>query len=141
MKENYRGLFIGNGMQAKQIKRLDGCIIKEFVLFNELADFYRMADIGVWPREESTSMLDAAASGLPLIISNTVQAVERIKNNGLTYIENDVDDLVNVLLQMKEDQIRKQFSIHGVKKMKSSFSWIKMAEVRLEEYNRALKRV
>lgn len=139
-KENFKGLFIGNGEQADQISKLYGCIIKDFVLFNELADYYRVADIGVWPREESTSMLDAAASGLPLIISNTVQATERIEDNGLTYIENDVDDLVKVLLQMKEDQPRKQFSINGIEKMKSSFSWIKMAEIRLEEYNRALKR-
>ncbi|KPK84758.1 MAG: hypothetical protein AMS27_09135 [Bacteroides sp. SM23_62_1] len=140
IKENYKGLFIGNGMQAKQIEKLDGCIIKDFVFFNKLADFYRMADIGVWPREESTSMLDAAACGLPLIISNTVQAAERIENNGLTYIENDVDNLVDVLLQMRDEKIRKQFSINGVEKMKRNYSWIRMAEIRIEEYKKSLRK-
>ncbi|UCG28693.1 MAG: glycosyltransferase family 4 protein [Bacteroidales bacterium] len=138
MKEPYKGLFIGNGLQAEQIEKLEGCIVRDFVLFNDLADFYRMADIGVWPREESTSMLDAAASGLPLVISNTVQAIERIENNGLTYIENDVDDMVKVLLQLKDEKARKQFAINGVEKMKNNYSWIRMAEVRIEEYNKAL---
>ena len=139
MKENYKGLFIGNGMQSKHIEELKGCIIKDFVFFRELADFYRMADIGVWPREESTSILDAAACGLPLIISNTVQSVESIENNGLTYRENDVDDLVDVLLQMKDEKIRKQFSVNGVEKMKRNFSWVRMAEIRIEEYKKSLK--
>ena len=138
--EKYKGLFIGHGVQREQISKLDGCIIKDFVLFNELADLYSIADIGVWPREESTSMLDAAASGLPLIISNTVQATERINDIGLTYIENNIDDLCSTLLKLKDPVLRTELGKNGVERMRNQFSWLKIAEIRVEEINKVLKK-
>ncbi len=136
--EKYKGLFIGDGQQVEEIRKLKGCIIINFVLFNELADMYLIGDIGVWPREESTSMLDAAASGLPLIISNTVQATERIKDIGYTYNENDSDDLADTLLKLKDTDLRKKLGSKGVERMRNNYSWIKMAELRLNEFSKVI---
>jgi glycosyltransferase involved in cell wall biosynthesis len=136
--EKYKGLFIGDGIQAEEIKKLKGCIITDFVLFNDLADLYAIGDIGVWPREESTSMLDAAASGLPLVISNTVQATERIKDIGFTYSENNSDDLAGTLLKLKDPDLRKELGSKGVERMRDQYSWIKMAEIRLNEFSKVL---
>ena len=138
--ENYKGLFIGSGIQKEQISRSNGCIVKNFVKFIELADLYAIADIGIWPREESTSMLDAAASGLPLIISNTVQATERVKDIGLTYIENDIEDLCSTLLKLKDPVLRKKLGENGVERMRNHFSWLKMAQIRVEEFNKILNK-
>jgi glycosyltransferase involved in cell wall biosynthesis len=63
-----------------------------FVPVNELADYFRAADIGVWPRE-STSMLDAAACGLPIVVNDT-SSLLGIEGNGLVYELNNVDDMV-----------------------------------------------
>ncbi len=138
--EKYKGLFVGYGEQAHEIVKSEGCKVIPFMKFNELADVYLIGDIGVWPREESTSMLDAAASGLPLIISNTVQATERINDIGYTYIENNVDDLCSVLLRLKDPVKRDELGKSGVERMRNEYSWMKMAEKRLMEYNSALSR-
>jgi len=138
--ENYKGLFIGSGIQKEQICRSNGCIVKNFVKFIELANLYAIADIGIWPREESTSMLDAAASGLPLIISNTVQATERVKDIGLTYIENDIEDLCSILLRLKDPVLRKKLGENGVERMRNHFSWLKMAQIRVEEFIKVLNK-
>src|SRR5262249_49494533 len=64
--EPFRGLFVGNGVQAEAIREQPGCITHPFVPVQELAGFFRAAEIGVWPTQESMSMLDAAACGLPI---------------------------------------------------------------------------
>jgi glycosyltransferase involved in cell wall biosynthesis len=53
--EPYRALFIGNGAQGEAIHKLPGCVVHPFVPVNELGDYFRAADIGVWPTQESTS--------------------------------------------------------------------------------------
>jgi len=136
--EKYKAIFIGDGSQSEEIRNIKGCITIPFVKFNLLADYYMMADIGVWPREESTSMLDAASCGLPLVISDTVQATERILGIGLTYNENNVDDLSTTLLKLKDSEIRQKLGKKGAERMINEFSWIKIAGIRLEEYNLAL---
>ncbi len=134
MNEPFKALFLGDGPQKEEIKKLKGCIVHDFIPYHELPEFYRISDIGVWPRQESTSMLDATACGLPIIISNRVQAKERIEGNGLTYIENEVDDLVTQLLMMKDNRIRNKFSEYGVEKIKNHFSWQCIAKEREKDY-------
>ena len=78
----FRGLFIGEGpLQAA------------------LADYYRAADIGVWPGTESTSMLDAAACGLPLVVSDRIYG-DHVDGNGRTYRAGELEDLVAVPLEL-----------------------------------------
>ena len=89
----YRGLFIGSGPQEQDIRKCAGCIVRPFVPYPQLPDYFRAADIGIWPQQESTSMLDAAASGIPIIISDKVLAIERVDGNGLQYSEGDSESL------------------------------------------------
>ncbi|MGE0088150.1 MAG: glycosyltransferase family 4 protein [Bacteroidales bacterium] len=139
MNEPFKALFLGDGPQKEEINKLKGCIVHDFIPYHELPNFYRIADIGVWPRQESTSMLDATACGLPIIISNRVQAKERIEGNGLTYIENDVDDLVRALLKMKNKELRSEFSETGIDKIKIKYSWSSIAADREKDYLEFLK--
>lgn len=132
--EPYKGLFFGDGEQLEELKKTKGCIVKEFVPFQLLVKYYRLADIGVWPTQESTSMLDAAACGLPIVISNRVKAVERVEGNGKTYIESDPNDLSKVLLSLKDKSIRNELGNAGIKKIADNYSWIKMAKDRVEDY-------
>jgi glycosyltransferase involved in cell wall biosynthesis len=132
----FRAIFIGNGTKADIdfVKSRKGCLVEPFVPVNELAEYYRAADIGVWPREESMSQLDAAVCGLPLILSNKIKVFERVDGNGLLYEEGNHVDLANKLLMLQDADKRKQMSIHGIKKIKGNFSWQKIAENRINDY-------
>src|SRR5687768_1987385 len=83
----FKGLFVGNGTgeDVDFLQSQRGCKTGSFVPANQLPGYYWAADIGVWPREESTSQLDAMACGLPLVLSNQVKVIERIEGNGLLY--------------------------------------------------------
>ena len=138
MGEPFRGLFVGDGVQAEAIRTFPGCVVHPFVPFYELGDFYRSADIGVWPTQESTSMLDAAACCLPIVVNDTLVDVDRIEGNGITYRLNDVSDLVRVLHSLRDSQERKRLGSFGADKMVYSFSWESVAKRRLADYEVAL---
>jgi glycosyltransferase involved in cell wall biosynthesis len=133
----FRGLFVGNGMQNESIQSMAGCVTHPFVPVRELGEFYRAADIGVWPTQESMSMLDAAACGLPIIVNDTIAAVERIDGNGLKYKLGDVDDLVRALVELGDSLARQGLGSFGAKKM-AGFSWETIARRRLQDYRTAL---
>lgn len=132
--EPFKALFIGNGPQSEEIQKMKGCFVHKFVPYHELPQYYAIADIGVWPKQESTSMIDAAACCLPIIISNKVHATERVEGNGLTYVENDVDDLVKIILQMKDASLRGNLGKVGIEKIQNKFSWNKIAQDRINDY-------
>jgi glycosyltransferase involved in cell wall biosynthesis len=136
--ETYRGLFIGNGEQASEIASRRGCVLHPFVQVHELAAYFHSADVGVWPTQESMSMLDAAACGLPIVVNDTMRARERIDNNGLTYRLNDCDDLERVLLLLRSAELRRSLGAHGAEKMRREFSWDTIARRRLRDYQLAL---
>lgn len=134
----FRGLFIGDGEQAREIQSCQGCQIHPFVPVQELPDFFRASDIGVWPTQESTSMLDAAACGLPLIANHTITALERLEGNGLCYRLGDVDDMVRALMELRDSNTRKCMGLRGATKMAREFSWDSIARRRVRDYCSAL---
>ena len=60
--EPFRAIFVGHGVQVESLKQLPGCTVFPFTPVENLPQYFRSADIGVWPTQESTSMLDAAAT-------------------------------------------------------------------------------
>ncbi|MAD02206.1 MAG: hypothetical protein CMK65_01075 [Pseudoalteromonas sp.] len=134
----YKAIFFGNGVQKKAIEQHQGCTVHPFVPVDDLGDYFRACEIGVWPTQESTSMLDAAACGLPIVVNDTLQAVERVQGNGLEYRLNDVDDMVTKLLELSDPQKRQQLGSAGAKKMKERFSWNSMAQRRVDDFTVAL---
>lgn len=138
-EEPYKALFMGNGPQLEEIAKMKGCIVHKFEPYHTLPKYYGIAEIGVWPKQESTSMIDAAACGLPIVISNKVLATERVEGNGLTYIENDSEDLANKLLELKDAALRKQLGGFGVEKIQKNYSWDKIAKERVEDYKKFIE--
>ena len=134
----YRGLFVGNGKQGREIELCDGCTTHPFVPVQELADYYRAADVAVWPTQESLSMLDAAACGLPIVANDTITALERIEGNGIAYHLNNRRDLVRVLLQLADAGVRRALGSAGAQKVAREFSWSSIARRRLVDYTLAL---
>lgn len=133
---DFKALFVGNGTKEdiEFLKSKRNCKVGSFVPAKELPGYYWAGDIGVWPREESTSQLDAAACGLPLILSDRIKVLERVEGNGLLYKEGDHIDLANIIKKLKDPVLRKQMSMTGIKKMNEKFSWRVIAESRLSDY-------
>jgi len=137
----YRGLFVGSGPQAdiESIKSCQGCRVSAFVPFRDLPPYYQVADIGVWPKQESTSQLDAAACGLPIIISDRTDVPERIDGNGLTYNEPDAADLAAKLLSLRDPELRRRMGAIGSARIRERFSWTVLARKRIEDYATSLR--
>jgi glycosyltransferase involved in cell wall biosynthesis len=134
-----RALFLGDGQQRAAIAAHGASIVLPFVPHRELVDYYRAADVGVWPTQESTSMLDAAACGLPVVVNNTLRAVERIDGNGLTYQLNDQASLESVLSMLLDRDARCQLGSVGARRMIEQFSWNALVQRRLSDYRASLE--
>ena len=84
-------------------------------------------------------MLDAAAIGLPIVVSDRIQARERVDGNGLTYAENNIEDLTATLKLLEDSGERLRLGQAGAAKMKSQFSWLAIAHRTLRDFERALQ--
>lgn len=122
------GIFVGDGVQKQLIAETPGCKIHPFVNQEKLARFYGMADVGVWPRQESTSMLDCLSCGTPVILNNTIKAIERVEGNGELFELDNIQDLVKKIKALYENpEIKKQYGTYGRSKILTNFSWNKYA--------------
>jgi glycosyltransferase involved in cell wall biosynthesis len=104
-----------------------------------LAEHYRAADIAVWPTQESMSMLDASASGLPIVVSNRVGAKERVVGNGRMYEENDVASMGEALLSLSAAGERRALGAVGRGKTEAGNNWKTYARRLEADYKDALK--
>jgi glycosyltransferase involved in cell wall biosynthesis len=136
----FKGLFIGAGVQRAEIAACRHTTIVPFMTHRNLAEHYRAADLAVWPTQESMSMLDAAASGLPIVVSHRVGEVERVNGNGRLYKENDVSSMVEALLSLASLDVRQSLGATGRRKMLTGFNWANYAQAVEEDYDRALTR-
>lgn len=136
----YRALFIGDGPKdyVDQLRKFDRSSVREFLPYVSLPKYYQLSDIGVWPKQESTSQLDAMACGLPLILSDRILTSERINGNGAIYVEGNVLSLASVLESMKGSRIREDFGKNGAKKIKDYYSWDVAVKKYIAEYDLAL---
>ena len=132
----FRALFIGDGPERAKLS--SSCTVLPFRPFHELGDYYRAADIGVWPAGESTSMFDAAACGLPLVISDRIDA--HLEGNGLTFRTHDGDALKAALERLAERATREQMGAIGARLMRERLAWEHAARIRAEDFRRAVAR-
>jgi glycosyltransferase involved in cell wall biosynthesis len=131
------GMFIGYGteQEIEQIRSNEGCVVQPFIPVDQLRRYYWMADIGVWPSQESTSQLDAMACGLPVILSDRIEVLERVQGNGLLYREADVTDLMEKISEIRNPELRKKMSVAGIEKIRSQYSWESIARARIQDYS------
>jgi len=133
----YRALFIGDGDRVDSLRRGCASTVLGFMPVRMLAPYYRAADIAVWPTNESTSMLDAAACGLPLIVSDQIYR-DHVQGNGLIYRLNDLQSLVETLLTLESSETRTALGAAGAEKMRREFAWTHAAQVRFQDFQQAL---
>jgi glycosyltransferase involved in cell wall biosynthesis len=127
LDSRFQGLFIGDGSQRGAIAACRNTTIVPFMTHGNLARHYRAADIAVWPRMESMSMLDAASSGVPVVVSNRIGEPRRVTGNGMMYEENSVGNLMDVLRLLASAEVRRSYGAAGRRKMLEGFSWTRFA--------------
>lgn len=138
--DHVRGVFVGegDGDYVAKITACKGSVVHPFVAPAELAGFYRSADIGVWPLQESTSQLDAMACGLPLVVNNTVEDPIRLGDVGLTFRKDDVEHLASRIVEMEDVEVRCAMGVRAAARIAETFSWDALARRRTEDFARAM---
>lgn len=135
----FRGLFIGEGVERDAVGARPHSVVLELMPYAQLAAYYRAADIGVWPGTESTSMLDAAACGLPIVVSDRIYR-DHVEGNGRVCRCGDLGHLVKVLEELSDPVLRRMLGEAGSRKMIASFNWDGIAAGRLADFSAALRR-
>jgi glycosyltransferase involved in cell wall biosynthesis len=133
----FRALFIGDGVQRDEVQGYSSSVVLDLLPVSELGAYYRSADIAVWLTNESTSMLDAAACGLPIVVSDRIYQ-DHVTGNGLAYRLNDLDSLCDRLKQLSDPETRRDLGSRGARKMRDGFTWTLAAQKRIADFNRAL---
>jgi phosphatidyl-myo-inositol dimannoside synthase len=108
-----------------------------FIPRETMPDVYRQADIFVLPSQSegmSIALLEAMASGLPVVVTKTGGTQELISpdENGLVVLWADVDGLARALKRLVEDRgLREKMSLAN-RQIALKFSWSQVAEQYLE---------
>ncbi|HEY3731938.1 MAG TPA: glycosyltransferase family 4 protein [Steroidobacteraceae bacterium] len=135
----FRALFVGDGNQRAAVENQTGCVVLDFMPFSQLGDYYRASDVAVWLTNESTSMLDAAACGIPIVVSDRIYQ-DHVTGNGLAYRMNDLGSLCEQLRMLENSRLRARLGAAGARKMRDSFSWELAAQRRVRDFTAALGR-
>lgn len=81
-----------------KIRALSNCIHVPAIPSDSLNYYYWSSDIGVWPREGSTSILDALASGLPVVVRKQLTEPERRVYHEYMFEDDNSIDLTEKIL-------------------------------------------
>ena len=94
---------------------------------DELYKYYSMADIAVFPKENTLSTLDVQACKLPVILEDNQTNRERIRNSGLLYEKNNLNDLTEKISKLAaNDDLREKFGENGLKFIKDAYDYKKI---------------
>lgn len=134
----FKSLFVGNGVQRDAIVACRSATVVPFMTHQRLAELYRAADIAVWPRQESISQIDAAASGLPVIVSDRIGETDRVAGNGAVYEQDNVEQLAETIRALSDPATRRSLGAEGRRKMLAGFNWSTFARTIEADFRAAL---
>jgi glycosyltransferase involved in cell wall biosynthesis len=135
---NVKVLLVGNGSSEyiQQIQKIivtnnleDRFVLHDAVPNKELFKFYSIADVAVWPKEASLSMMEAMSCELPVIISDNSEVKERVQHdNGFTYTYEDIVSLAEKMELLLDPQKRADMGANGRRYIKDHLSWKVISE-------------
>jgi len=144
-QKDCRLILVGSGDQEALLKKQaeqtgQGQSVYFFgaVSHNLLPPFYRQADVFVIPSLNegmSNALLEAMASGLPVIATDTGGTDELVRNNGIIVEKKDAGSLFRALNLLKSDiSLRRDMGLNSLLKAKH-MSWADSADRYLKIYN------
>jgi glycosyltransferase involved in cell wall biosynthesis len=142
---NVKLLIMGEGDQSyvKYLEKLisgfgirDKVIFQSWVDAKEIPAFYSASDIAVWPGLSSISIVDAASTGLPLVIARYPVETFAIENgNGFAFEIGNVGELRNFLeILIHNEKLRKEMGNKSRLLVEQKLNWTHIALQYLESY-------
>ena len=111
--------------------------------YEELAKFYQIADLAVFPRQCSLSFYDVQACGVPIVSEDNNINVDRLKfGNGLYFKSNDINDFrekVMSIVNMPKTEYSRM-SENAERYVMDSYSYDIIAKQYIEEMKNSIKR-
>ncbi|MFA5075831.1 MAG: glycosyltransferase family 4 protein [Patescibacteria group bacterium] len=137
-------LIVGGGnLEAtlrKQVVDLDQDQSVKFfgaVSHDQLPEIYRQSDVYVLPSVNegmSNTLLEAMASGLPVVVTNTGGTDELVRDNGIIVKQGDTKAIFEALQSLKNSEVeRSDMSIKSLA-IVNKFGWPEVAKRYLELY-------
>lgn len=133
-----RALFIGAGEQCEALNGAPLAQVMAFLPFSELGRYFRAADIGVW-MDESISYLDAASSGLPLVLGDTVKDISHLVEFTSVFEANNAASLAAAIRPLLDAKQRRVVSRTAATLATERFSARRYALQRVGFFREALK--
>ncbi len=114
----------------------DQVIFHDFVDHSDLPKYFNAADVGIFPGKLGISILEAVATGLPVIVSDSTATKYIISNNnGFLIKRGNIEELTNKILRYsQEPTLRKKHQRNALEIVKEELSWKKIAEKSINIY-------
>jgi glycosyltransferase involved in cell wall biosynthesis len=100
----------------------------------DLPYYYWMADFGVWPREGSTSIIDAIYCGLPVIVRNGITEPERRAYPQLIFQDESVDSLAKSMRLASDSYFQERVFSPMKGCLELIMDWRQIASMRNENF-------
>jgi len=145
--DNVYLLVLGNGPEAymRKIRVLankgnlaNKIIFKDFAPHHELPMYYNAADLGVWPGNPSITVIEAIATGLPVILPQHELAYGILFRNGaaLGFKRGDPSSLAESALKLLYDSNSKsQITSHALALVEDVLAWNRIAQRSIDIYS------
>jgi len=151
VRQNFKIILVGRGDKEKEYRQmveaegLDNYIeFRGMVLHFDVPAIYNEADVFVLPSFNegmSNALLEAMASGLPIITTYTGGTVEMLRGNGLLVPKQSPDAIAKGILEIWNDYaLRKQMGERS-RQIAESLTWEQVANDYLNLYERTLQAV
>ena len=141
-------LFIGEGEDVALLQNTEGSIVVPMQPHLTLPQYYQAADIAVWPFGESSSQLDAVATGLCLVMADASDTYDLVESTAVDDGKNvyrpkivsrfcetyQLESLTKKLIQLLDRSVRQPLVRLGRKEIIEKYSWDTIAQKRLEDY-------
>lgn len=142
-------IVIGEGHKRDDLEKLakdldvEGKVsFKGYIQHDELPEYYSSADVFILPSLNegmSNTVLEALASGLPIIVTQTGGTEELVDGNGFVVDKKSPEQINNALKTYRDDQ--KLLEVHGKasRNIAEDMSWKNVADQYIEIYCEAEK--
>jgi len=131
---NVKVLLIGNAPKEymdKLLQLVDKYKIRRNVLFypfqhkTMLPEFYNAGDVGVWPGQDSITIVEAMATGLPVILPRSDRNLHYLEyKNGFNFQRGNPKELQSCLEKLVVNaDLRQKMGLRSNKLVKEKLSW------------------
>jgi glycosyltransferase involved in cell wall biosynthesis len=153
--EKWKLLVVGDGPERVGVERrlaaaglLDRAQFTGAISYDTVPDFYQQMDVLVMPTQTTKRireqfgrvLIEAMASGVPVIGSTCGAIPEVIADAGLVFPEGDADALAGTLRRLLRDgALRRHLASAGRQRVEQHYSWERVAEKTNELFRQVLK--